>query len=204
MRALWRHPHRCITPPVGLSTCRLPSGTNCLLFIEQLRSTSSLQSMILSQMQSPDHPLYSNKQALDWLIQVCLCPATRRLSPVPHSPCATCVACFRAGTPALAGAADAARTPQRQRYRSHLCRGHLAWSVCHRCRKLERPQPKLKARARHELMFAAALGAAGRCASTGGLPAKPRDYARVALVQQHAHTSYKHWHLCRFLSIPGF
>eukprot|EP00892_Ulva_mutabilis_P007139 jgi/Ulvmu1/4798/UM020_0083.1 len=70
IRALWRHPHRCITPPLGLSTCRAPSGTTCLLYIEQLRSTSSLQSMILSQMQSPDRPLYSNRQALDWLIQL--------------------------------------------------------------------------------------------------------------------------------------
>lgn len=75
MRALWRHPHRCITPPIGLSACQASSGLNCMLFVEQLRSTSSLQSMILSQMQSPERTLYSTKQALDWLVQVYTTPA---------------------------------------------------------------------------------------------------------------------------------
>ena len=70
IKALWRSPHRCVTAPVGVSSCINPSGTRCLLYVEQLRSSSSLQSMILRQMEQPLKPLYSMKQALEWLIQV--------------------------------------------------------------------------------------------------------------------------------------
>jgi hypothetical protein len=42
-----------------------------MLYVEQLRASSSLQSMILRQMEQPHTQLYSMKQALEWLIQVC-------------------------------------------------------------------------------------------------------------------------------------
>ena len=72
--ALKRFPHPGIVPPVGLCLVRDARHGQVLLLVEKTPSSSSLQGMVLCQMEAPaGTAAYSWKSAVEWLAQVLLC-----------------------------------------------------------------------------------------------------------------------------------
>lgn len=69
MLAFRAHPHPHIAPPLGLVVSPDANATQSLLLVEKTPSSSSLQSMLLFQMEQPQRPAYSWKSALEWLVQ---------------------------------------------------------------------------------------------------------------------------------------
>jgi hypothetical protein len=62
--------HPYIASPLGFVIASDANGLQWLLLVEKTPSMSSLQSMILHQMQQPQKPVYTWKSALEWLVQV--------------------------------------------------------------------------------------------------------------------------------------